>query len=301
MSLLILIPNIKIHNANALSSPYTIGFPAMTAWLGGVHALQRKLNNSEYPDLKFMRMAVACKSIDLQTHKGQGDYIASIIGTGNPLTKTGSRPSFIEEARCHLTVSLIIEYEGLEDEDSLGSDIDPINEIANQLHRLKLAGGDILGFDTPELHSDDEDKDYKKLIRKLMPSYLLIERRDLMIQAMENQKDAISALLDYLTVKNRSEIISHENKPDEIKWTAKRKITGWIVPIATGYQGISELGIVKNQRDADTSHRFAESVLTLGEFKMAYQIKKLDDMLWSYHVDIENKLYLCQQTTKHNK
>ena len=76
---------------------------------------------------------------------------------------------------------------------------------------------------------------------------------------------------------------------------------GWIVPIATGYQGISELGIVKNQRDADTSHRFAESVLTLGEFKMAYQIKKLDDMLWSYHVDIENKLYLCQQTSKHNK
>ncbi|MCB1977589.1 MAG: hypothetical protein KDE66_11370 [Nitrosomonas sp.] len=30
----LLIPHLKIHNANAMSSPYTIGFPAMTAWLG---------------------------------------------------------------------------------------------------------------------------------------------------------------------------------------------------------------------------------------------------------------------------
>ena len=36
MKTYILISNIKIHNANAMSSPYTIGFPAMTAWLGPV-------------------------------------------------------------------------------------------------------------------------------------------------------------------------------------------------------------------------------------------------------------------------
>ena len=113
MSSLIVIPKIKIHNANALSSPYTIGFPAMTAWLGGVHALQRKLNQQHFANLKFPRMAVVCHHIDLQTHKGDGDYVYSIIGTSNPLTKTGSRPSFIEEARCHLTVSLVIEYQGL--------------------------------------------------------------------------------------------------------------------------------------------------------------------------------------------
>ncbi|PIU55383.1 MAG: type I-F CRISPR-associated protein Csy2, partial [Deltaproteobacteria bacterium CG07_land_8_20_14_0_80_38_7] len=29
---LLLLPHIKVHNANALSSPFTIGFPAMTAW-----------------------------------------------------------------------------------------------------------------------------------------------------------------------------------------------------------------------------------------------------------------------------
>jgi len=294
MSSLILIPQIKIHNANALSSPYTIGFPAMTAWLGGVHALQRKLNANDYPDLKFTRVAVACHHIDLQTHKGQGDYIASIIGTGNPLTKTGSRPSFIEEARCHLTVSLVIEYEGL----GWGGDADDlIRSVGEQLHSLKLAGGDILAFRQPELHHDETEEDLRKLTRKLMPSHLLIERRDLMREAMEEQQEpnAINALLDYLTVKHRSAIISHENKLDEVKWEAHRKTTGWIVPIATGFQGISELGHAKHQRDADTPHRFAESVLTLGEFKMPYQFKSLDEMLWSYHADLENNLYLCQQ------
>ena len=67
-------------------------------------------------------MAVICHNIDLQTHKGDGDFVYSIIGTGNPLVenkkrKKGerwdefARPPFIEEARCHLTVSLVIEYE----------------------------------------------------------------------------------------------------------------------------------------------------------------------------------------------
>ena len=56
----VLIPHIKIHNANAMSSPYTIGFPAMTAWLGAVHALQRKLRETELSELTFPSVAVSC-------------------------------------------------------------------------------------------------------------------------------------------------------------------------------------------------------------------------------------------------
>ena len=39
----ILISGLEIHNANAMSSTITIGVPAMTAWLGAVHALERKV------------------------------------------------------------------------------------------------------------------------------------------------------------------------------------------------------------------------------------------------------------------
>ena len=57
MKRILLIPQIKVLNANALSSPYTIGFPAMTAWLGAVHALQRKLND-QFTNLLFAGIPV---------------------------------------------------------------------------------------------------------------------------------------------------------------------------------------------------------------------------------------------------
>lgn len=296
MSSILLIPQIEIQNANALSSPYTVGFPAMTAWLGAVHALQRKLNAAGFKDLIFSRAAVACHRLDLQTYKGQGDYVYSIIGTGNPLDKTGGRPSFIEEARCHLKVSLVIEYEGL----SWVSPDDFLTAVSGQLQRLKLAGGDILSFGNPELRSIENNQAHKQFMRRLMPSHVLIERRELMQEAMQQGQDAITALLDYVSVHHRCE----EIKPSvdlsglesaSFEWTAKRKTSGWIVPIATGFHGISELGKAENQRDPNTPHRFAESLVTLGEFKMPYQIKKLDDLLWHSHYDAINNFYLIQQ------
>jgi CRISPR-associated protein Csy2 len=289
MKTILLLSKIAIHNANALSSPYTIGFPAMTAWLGAVHALQRRLNQGEFSDLTFKSVGVVCHDIRLQTYKGQGDYVYSIIGTGNPLDKTGERPSFIEEARCHLKVSLVFECDGLPfDEEEF------LDKLPAYLHvGLKMAGGDLLSFHKPELMDIDSEEKLRDLSRRLMSGHVLIERRELMIEAMQDGQDAIDALLDYLKVEHRSQLL------DKAEWTAKRKAQGWIVPIATGFHGISELGIAENQRDPDTQHRFAESVVTLGEFVMPYRIKRLDDMLWHNYYDAENNLYLTQQNN-HN-
>ncbi len=62
---------IVIH-ANALSSPYTIGFPAMTAWLGFMHALERKLKDTDFSEVRFTGIIVSCLDMDLQTYKGKG-------------------------------------------------------------------------------------------------------------------------------------------------------------------------------------------------------------------------------------
>ena len=67
------------------------------------------------------------------------------------------------------------------------------------------------------------------------------------------------------------------------------------MPIATGFHGITELSQARNQRDPNVPHRFAESIVTLGQFIMPYRITNLDNMLWHYHVDLEKNLYLCQQ------
>ena len=255
----LLIPQIKIHNANAISSPYTIGFPAMTAWLGAVHALQRHVQQQGFSDVNFLKVGISCHAFDLQTYKGSGDFVSSIIGTSNPLDykptkenpKNAERPAFIEEARCHLTVSLLVEYEGLDPDD-----LNAFNLVVDtQLHSMKMASGDILSAKPIEVLSlnEDEPSELKKITNRLMLGHVLIERRDLMIKSMNNGKDALDALLDHLKLMHRAE----EDKDGNVTWTTQRLEKGWLVPIAIGFQGISELAIAKNQRDSTTPHRFA--------------------------------------------
>lgn len=287
----ILIPHLKIHNANAMSSPFTIGFPAMTAWLGAVHALERKLRHLGFDGITLAKVAVSCHEFNLQTYKGQNDFVSSIIGTSNPLDKNGERPPFIEEARCHLTVSLLVELTNIHN--------DQLDQLLLQIDQLilcmKFASGDILSVRKSQILNFDEDEDedleLKPILNKLMLGHVLIERRDLIKQTMEiEQKDALDAVLDYLKVNHHSEL----NESGDVTWTSSRKEKGWLVPIAVGFQGISELGQAKNQRDENTPHRFAEAVITLGEFLMPYRIENIDQLLWQYHVDLDNSLYLCQ-------
>jgi len=291
MKQVLLISHIKVQNANALSSPYTIGFPAMTAWLGAAHALQRKLNQDGFDSVIFNSVAVVCHDIKLQTYRGNGDFVNSIIGTGNPLDKNGNRPAFIEEARCHLDVSLVVEYQGLAKKDEENA----MEKITTLLYAsMKMAGGDILSVGQLEFLKVDDNNDLRILTRKMMPGHVLIERRELMENAMLQGRDAIDALLDHIKVMHRSE----KDEDGKVSWDSKREASGWIVPIATGFHGVTALGHANNQRDPDTQHRFAESVVTLGEFVMPYRINDLDDMLWHYHTDLENNLYLCQQNNR---
>ena len=286
----LLIKDVKIHNANAMSSPYTIGFPAMTAWLGFVHALQRAVQKNGFEEVLLKKTAVACNDFDLQTYKGKNDFDYSIIGTRNPLKSDGKPMSFIEEARCHLEVSLLIEVEGVH-----GDNKEKFQEVVrSQLYRMKMAGGDILSFGKLETKFVDANNDetVRKFIRTLMLGFVIIERRDLMTAAMSEGEDALEALLGNIKVVFEK---SGENHDGKISWKAcRKKERGWIVPIAVGFRGISEICKAKNQRDENTDHRFAESVVTLGEFIMSYRFQNVDDMMWSYCHDSEQNLYVCK-------
>lgn len=311
----LLLPRLSIHNANAISSPYTIGFPAMSAWLGAMHALQRKLQ-TQWP-VQLSKLAISCHQFALQTYKGKNDFVHSIVGTANPLDKDGKRPPFIEEARCHLTVSLLIEIHPASDMDLGIEDTTSrfIKHITQLLNTMKFAGGDLLPLTEPVqiIHLDKDDINNKstlfhKMIRTLMPGYVLQERRDILINALNSQSedkpiktDILNILLDQLSihhqpVKNQES----ETTPDKsVEWHAQRLNAGWLVPIAVGFQGISPLGHAQNQRDPDTLHRFAESVVTLSEFIMPlpHRIENLDELFWHYHIVPENNLYLCRNQT----
>ncbi|WP_066569289.1 type I-F CRISPR-associated protein Csy2 [Snodgrassella sp. CFCC 13594] len=308
------IPNLQIHNANALSSPISIGFPAMTAWMGAMHALQRKIQTLGQCTLSLKSLAISCHSAELQTYKGDSDFEYSIIIKKTPLIfdkkYTSKYPKgmfrnmydapltgdgFIEEARCHLDVSLLIECESLEgDQEAL-----LLAAIQSLVHTMKWASGDVLAVGSCQILHYDPDADgatadLRKIRNRLMPGHVLIERRDLVQQAMQEQQlDALDAVLAYLKVQHRPE----RDDNGQITWTAQRQVPGWLVPIAVGFQGISDLGLAKNQRDPHTPHRFAEAILTLGQFVMPYRIDAIDDMLWHYQTTQEPDLYLCSNSS----
>ncbi len=298
----LVLPHIEIQNANALSSPFTIGFPAMTAWLGATHKIEREMNQRQeiFGSVKIGGVGVISHDFHLHTYKGFGDFNHSIVGTGNPLDKKGERPSFIEEARCQLEVSLILKFDKFEKFNPFDGDEEKFSRnIKKILLMMKMASGDVLKFDDPVFENADEIKQQCRLLRSLMPGYALIERRDLMIQSMKEGKDALDALLSAVWVESESE----KDKKDQVSWKSKKKYNGWIVPIATGFHGVTDLtpsGKTLNQRDPSYPHRFAESVVTLGEFRMIYKFKNIEELLWYYDYKREENLYLCKNRNTNN-
>lgn len=290
MNTYILLPHIKIHNANAMSSPWIVGFPAMTAWLGAVHALERKLHAAGVDEtVHFPATGIVCHHADLQVYHGQG-FRDLISITANPLRKKGKdfeRPPFIAEVRIDLDVSLLIKVEGLDPDDA-----DSLKEsIMEQLPGMKMAAGDIVKSGTVSLHYPSTESEERKLLCRMMPGYACIERKDLLTAYEEKGMDSLDAMLTLLGVHQHAEL---DEEGDVRKWHFSRVEPGWLVPLAVGFKGISPLGNVKNQRDAAYPHQFAESIATLGEFKMVHRFHSIQDILWHYEYHSDSDLYVCK-------
>lgn len=280
MSQHILIEKLSVRAANALANSLVYGFPAVTAFCGFGHALQRRLSrDANSCNLTVNGVGVICHQFEMLDH--QEGYRRRLQLTANPLKPNGERPSIVEEGRCHMTVSLILEIEG----GSIGNrDCQRISEIVCS---MKLAGGDIISPPTVSMCQDD-----RSTLRGMMPGYALMERRDLMTAGIKNGDDALDAVHNALAIHHHFE---EDDSKSGGKWIYSRRQPGWIVPIATGFKALTPLGSAANTRDNSTPHRFAESVTTLGQFILASRIRQLSDLIWRYQ--IQDDFYLCQQKT----
>ncbi len=294
----LMIPHLQIQNANAASSPYTVGFPAMTAWLGMVHALQRRIQQTEdLQDIRLPRVAVICHVCDWQVFNEKGNFYGSLIGTANPLKKsrkTGEfeRPPFVEEARCHLEISLLVELAGMQ-----GSLKEIFEEsVRRELPRLKAAGGDIvlrhgepLAWQVVSV-DHDEERDVRRLKARLMPGYAIIERQDLLHH--ESGKDALDSLLSAMQVQYTA---NRDVEGAFIGWQRSKAVAdGWLVPLAVGFRDLSGNLSVKEQRSYEYEHHFVEPLVTVGEFVMPYRCESIQEMMWEYNYDGTEGLYLCR-------
>ena len=288
---ILVLPHIKVHNANAWSSPYTAGFPSVCAFGGAVHALQRKYNDKGFGDLEITGFGVISHKFNMRAYRENTYSDLSIISAANPLDKNGNRPSFVPEIKCGMEISLLCEL-GKNNYDS-----EVLNEMASCLvnGNFRIASGDVQPTVKPYIVNLDtenvEDKAFNKyIIQRLMPGYALIERRELMIESMKQGNDALDALLEHIAVNAEPTINS-----DKIEINRSRKERGWLVPISTGYAAVSSLDKAINQRDTDTPHCFAESMVTLGEFKMLHRFSNISSLLWHSIYDENNSTYCYSQ------
>lgn len=313
ISALILLPRLKVQNANAISGPLTWGFPSPTAFTGFVHALERKfaaeLNEG------FAGVGIICHSFEAQVYKPAGPK-PLVFGLKRMTVRTqkeceklvndGTPPSFVEEGRAHMEVSLVIAVKDYKD-DSQGA------YLAEDLHHaaqgMRLAGGSLLHQEGKRYQAqwwplegtaDGDAAVFRKLRRRLLPGFALVQRDDLLASHLAERRqtqpesNALDALLD-LSRLNIEPVLSLSNETEAVKWAVRRK-PGWLVPLPIGYAGISPLyaaGEVENARDGTTPFRFVESLYSLGQWISPHRLDGLNQLLWTQTSDADNGIYRC--------
>jgi len=316
------IPHLRVQNANAISSPLTWGFPAMTAFIGLMRALERRLGLD--PGIAFFAVGVVCHDFEAQINRSGFTHAFRL--TRNPVQPDGRSAAIVEEGRVHLEVTLVFD---VEISDAHLADVPRqalAQRIADELAGMRLAGGSIMprlqGTSRrvptrpvlePVPDADDNDageqhKWFRRLARRWLPGFALVSRDDLLrarlaeLRAENPTATALDAWLDLSRWNSHADAppTNAQGEPSvKVEWQTDHR-PGWIVPIPVGFSALSDLqppGSVRGARDMTTSFRFVETVWSVGQWISPHRLKRLDDLLWEPVHDPEHPtasgLYRC--------
>ncbi len=302
---LVLLPHLKVQNANAISGPLTWGFPSPTAFAGFAHALERKF--SADLDEGFAGVGIICHHFEPQVFQPPGRRTQVFRLTRNPVGKDGGTLALVEEGRAHMEVSLVI---AVRDYKSEGDGKDLAERLHHAAQGMRLAGGSLLHQEGKRYQAqwwplagdvEGDARIFRRLRRRLLPGFALVQRDDLLadhlaeMRVAQPESNALDALLD-LSRLNIEPVVSQADEADApVKWEIRRK-PGWLVPLPIGYAGISPFyapGEVENARDAATPFRFVESLYSLGEWVSPHRLNDLSQLLWTQETDAANGIYRC--------
>ena len=312
-SAVLVLPRLRVQNANAISSPMTWGFPSITAFVGLMHALARRIP----PDsgLEFRGVGVICHDFEAQVT--EGGYTHAFRLTRNPVDKDGSTLAIVQEGRIHLDITLVF-LVNLAASHWTETERHQLAEmVGNVMADMRIAGGSVLPGSQrhmtrprlrllPDMEIDRQD-DFRRMRRRWLPGFALVARDDLLHAhtAKLQQADVSATVLDaWLDLSRRSHRATRATQVDEstgeireaIEWVTDRR-EGWTVPIPTGYAGLSELhpaGTVASARDATTPFRFVESVYSIGQWVSPHRLTDVNDLLWYGEYDESKALYRCR-------
>lgn len=294
------LPRLRIQNANAISSPLTWGFPAITAFTGLMAALERRLGQGA--GIEFLGVGVVCHGFEAQAT--QGGFTRAFHLTRNPVLADGSTAAIVEEGRVHLDLTLVFEvqidpsHRGEAEQQSLA------NRVADTLAGMRVAGGSVM---PPLVHAarrrnqptlellaaqEEQEKQFRRWARRWLPGFALVSRDDLLQSRWAEMKDAdpnanlLDAWLD-LSRWNQRAVARQPAKvrdapPGEADWVSDMR-DGWLVPMPVGFASLSDLhasGTVSGARDMATPLRFVETVWSMGQWISPHRLRRMADLVW---------------------
>ncbi len=295
----LLLDRIEVQAANALSSPITYGFPAITGFVGAVHALGRKIPTDQ--EISLDGVLIASHNCQVQRFRPHPYANYRFNQSRNPIKKDGQPASVIEEGKVNLTVSLLVEvkvsdqsFRQLRDNPESFTD-----DIKQQMLQQRIAGGSVQNIQQVHLFARNDVDDIKIA---LLPAFVLMDAgKELLaitreLQQKNPQATAWDALIEVVTLRHVPETDGKKNT----NWTTQSVKTGrgWLVPIPVGFQGIAEPfapGQLKNCRNPEYPSCYTECIYSLGKWLFPYRLGELSSSFWRYDNTHPN-LYLMTQT-----
>lgn len=298
----VLIGSVQIDNANAISSPLTYGFPALTGFTGAFHALSRKIMaDARWSGLSLGGVLLACYDCSPKIYRPNSYRDYTFIQTRNPIKKDGSTASIVEEGKCNLTMSFVVEVLA-DDEPSDETKQALMNHLSTAMYQQRIAGGSIIRLATNEPVRWIERYDIDEVWMALMPAFVLMDASDdfgtLIDKARQDNPDvtALDVLLDVSTLHHEPDVDMDGN----VHWHHRsiKAGYGWLVPMPMGYQAIGEwfdAGVMAHVRNPEYPSQYVEVVYGLGKWVYPHHLK--DDIraaFWRQRYD-ERGLYLVTQ------
>ena len=306
----LLFKKVTIEAANTISSPITYGVPAITGFLGSFHAMSRKLASNDSDKLNELALGgvlIACHDCQPQMYRDKSYNNYTFNQTRNPIKKDGKTASIIEEGKCRLVMSFVVEVLGDEtlDDDQKSS---LMQQTKQWLWQQRMAGGSVHGLDKFAPVQFFQTEDIDAVIPQLLPAFVLMDAQDDFEQIIEDfqslNPDAtpLDALIDVCALHH----IPETPKNGDTKWltTSKKSGYGWLVPIPIGYQGISEqyiAGEMQHVRNPQYPSQYVEAIYSLGKWVYPQRLGGIDsnhdiaNAFWRYHHNPEQNLYLVTQ------
>lgn len=311
---ILVLPRLRIQNANAISSPMTWGFPAMTAFIGAMTALERRLGRDA--GIALLGVGVVCHAFEAQvTTTG---FTRSFHLTRNPLLHDGSSAAIVEEGRVHLDITLVFEAL-LADTQLDGAARERLaRRAADVVAGMRVAGGSVMpslpasawrrqmpALDLVPDDAEEQRLQFRRLARRCLPGFALVSRDDLLQQRLlllrraDPTADVLDAWLDLSRWTARA--VRREAEGSEtsatIEWLYERR-AGWTVPIPVGFAALSPLlpaGSVTGARDARVPFRFVETVWSMGQWISPHRLRRLSDLVWQPDTSPDDvpTLYRC--------